>query len=251
MVEARRWLVPLSVAALLLLSAGCMYRGETERRQANPTFVREELDRVSAAVERYYEQRKVYPIKNSDESTPVYEKYVIDLNRLVQSDMLSSVPTNAFENGGAYYYLLLHPEEEPLVRLLDLVTVQRLAELQKMVDDFSRQHGGALPLGTEVSRGFFAVDFDKLEEPKLQVQSLYSGQFLPLLLHESGDIAVDYSLDIMEALRKSEASGALSEDDPLRLDDPRKLLVAVSPYAPIRSYPYRWHNGEPVLAAPE
>jgi len=241
----KRALPRFAVALLILaLCAGCMYRGEIDRRQANPAFIREEIDRVSSAVERYYEARGVYPIKNSDATTPVYEKYVLDLNRLVQSQMLSSIPANAFEAGGNYYYLLVHPETDPVVMLMDLSAMQQVADLQADVDRF-REANGRLPAGAETAPGFFAVDYDALKREPPDIRSPYSNQYLPVLLHASGEALIDYGLDIMEASRQA-------ADDPIAEGaDAREWLAKASPLAPARSFPYVWKNGEPVLTAPE
>lgn len=236
----------LSAAAILLLlaaaCAGCMYQGEIERNQANPLFIREEIDRVAAAVSRFYDARGVYPIQTQDASTPEYEKFRIDLDRLVRLKMLSSIPANAFETGGHYYYLLVHPETEPTVMLMDLTAMQRIGDLQRAIDGFAAGSGGRLPLGLETAPGFYAIDFEALKQKPLQIHSPYSGQYLPVLLHESGQALIDYSLDIMKAVRETEplAEGA----------DPRSLLAKASPIAPVRSFPYAWRNGEPVLVAP-
>ncbi|HZG78343.1 MAG TPA: hypothetical protein VEZ72_20995 [Paenibacillus sp.] len=238
----RAW--PRIVALLLALGilSGCMYRGEIERRQANPAFVAEEIDRVSSAVERYYESRGVYPIKNAAASTSVYEKYVIDLNRLVQAQMLSSIPANAFEAGGHYYYLLVHPETDPVVMLMDLSAVQAVADLQKEVDAFRDANGGRLPAGAETAPGFFAVDYDALGRKAPDLRSPFTNRILPVLLHESGDLLIDYGLDIMEASRRADDPSAVREGD-----DAREWLAKASPLAPVRSFPYVWTNGEPVL----
>jgi hypothetical protein len=228
---------------LILLGTGCMYRGEIERQQANPAFVREELSRVSSAVEQYYKARSVYPIKNSELDTPLYEKYIIDLHRLVQAQMLSAIPQNAFETGGSYYYLLLHPETEPSVRLMDIEAVQQTADIQKAVGDYALANGGRLPLGAEIGSGFFAIDYKALGRKPLQIQSGYSNQYLPLLLHSSGEIVIDYSLDIMKAVQEI---GREPKDG----EDAREILAEASPFAPVRSYPYLWENGEPKLSIP-
>jgi hypothetical protein len=239
----RQW--PRLAALLLALGmlSGCMYRGEIERNQANPAFVAEEIDRVSSAVERYHEARGVYPIKNADASTSVYEKYVIDLKRLVQSQMLSSIPANAFEAGGHYYYLLVHPETEPVVMLMDLSAVQVVADLQKDVDAYRDETGG-LPTGAEAAQGFFAVDYDALGRKAPDLRSPFTNGILPVLLHESGDLLIDYGLDIMEASRRADDPSAVREGD-----DAREWLAQASPLAPVQSYPYVWTNGEPVLEA--
>ncbi len=242
----RAW--PRVVALLLAFGilSGCMYRGEIERKQSNPAFIAEEIDRVSSAVERYYKARGVYPIKNADASTSVYEKYVIDLNRLVQTQMLSSIPANAFEAGGHYYYLLVHPETDPVVMLMDLSAVQQLADLEKDIARFREKNGGGLPTETETAPGFFAIDYDVLGRKAPEIRSPFTNRILPVLLHESGDALIDYGLDIMEASRRSEDPSAVAEGD-----DAREWLAKESPLAPVFSYPYAWKNGEPILVAPE
>lgn len=243
----RRFVRLLAAAMLMLLATGCMYRAEIERQQANPAFVREEIARVASAVERYYEARGFYPIKNSDEATPEYEKYVIDLNRLVQGGMLSSFPANAFEAGGRYYYMLIHPETEPepVVRLMDLTWVQDTGELQKAVRDYAAANGGALPLGPETAPGFYAVDYGALKREAPKIRSAFTNQYLPLLLHRSGELLIDYGLEIVEAARQAGDEAKMAEGE-----DARKLLVSISPTTPIRSFPYLWTNGEPLLTEP-
>ncbi|WP_309118662.1 hypothetical protein [Paenibacillus sp.] len=240
----RRWSRVLFVLLAAAMLTGCMYRGEIERRQANPAFVREEIDRVAAAVERYYKARGVYPIKNADESTSAFEKYVIDLNRLVRTDMLSSIPANAFEAGGHYYYLLVHPETEPVVMLMDLSAVQQVADLQKDVDRY-RDANGKLPAGAETAPGFFAIDYAALKREAPDIRSPFTNQILSVLLHASGETLIDYGLDIMEASRQA-GDAPVAEGE-----DAREWLAKASPLAPALSYPYVWKNGEPVLTAPE
>lgn len=241
----RWWRMTAALLIVVLLTSGCMYRSEIERQQANPAFIREEIGRVASAVDRYYEARGVYPIKNSDESTSVYEKYVLDLNKLVQVGMLSQIPGNAFENGGTYYYLLIHPETDPVVMLMDLVAMQQTADLQKKVDEYKAKNNGDLPLGTETSPGFYTIDYGTLGSAPVQLRSAFTNQYLPLLLHESGEVLIDYSLDIVEAARHAGDQTAIAEGE-----DAREWLVKASPLSPVRSYPYEWTNGEPKLVSP-
>lgn len=234
----------MKLAASLLLIAfctGCMYQSEIQRQQQNPLFIQEEISRVAAAVERYYKERGVYPIQNSDESTPTYEKYVIDLNKLVQMNMLSSIPGNAFESGGKYYYLLIAPEAHAEVKLMDLAWVQRAGAIQRAVQKYKSEHG-RLPIETEVMPGFYTIDYALLGEERVMFHSIFSNQYLPLLLHESGKVLVDYSLDIVEAAKRSPAAESFPDGS-----DARELLIDASPLSPILSFPYRWTDGEPIL----
>jgi len=243
----RRLALAAALTLALVLLSGCMYRAEIERQTANPAFIQEEIDRVAGAVKRYYEARGVYPIANADVSTPTYEKYVIDLNRLVQAGMLSGLPRNAFEAGGNYYYLLIRPETEPepVVMLMDIAAVQAVAELQREIDRYRRDNGGALPAGPETAPGFFAVDYDALKLKAPDIVSPLTNRTLPVLLHESGETLIDYGLDIVEASRRAGEGASLAEGA-----DAREWLVLASPLAPVRSYPYVWRGGEPQLVAP-
>src|SRR5690606_25090871 len=93
----------------------------------------------------------------------------------------------------------------------------------------------------EIAPGFYTIDYDALRRKPLYIQSRYSHQYLPILLHESGQALIDYSLDIMQAA--GEAKG-----DPVNEGgDAREWLVKASPYAPVKSFPYRWIGGEPIL----
>jgi hypothetical protein len=237
--------VRIGIALLIVsLLSACMYRGEVGRQQANPAFVKEELSRVQSAIDSYYQTYQVYPIKNSDASTPIYEKYVIDLKKLVQSNMLSSIPKNAFENGGTYYYLLITPETSPTIKLLDLSLFQRMADLQQKVNELANRNQGTLPKGIAIAPGYYSLDFKQLGQPLEQIQSLYSSNYLSIILHDSGELFIDYGLEIYTAVQ---AFGDLQKERELDL---RTLLVDSSPYVPIRSVPYYWVNGQPVPQQP-
>ena len=234
-------LLPLLLAALL---AGCMYPGAGGAQGENARAVREELERVASAVAGYYEKTGVYPIVTADASVPVYEKYAIDLGVLVRTGFLNALPRNAFESGGVFSYLLVHPETDPIVMLMDLTAVQQTGDLQREIDEYLAGNGGTLPILFETAPNFFAIDYDKLQRKPLYIRSRYSNQYLPVLLHASGRVLIDYSLDIMQAVQ--EAAG----DPPNEGDDVRERLVKVSPYSPVKSFPYVWRGGEPHLSEP-
>ncbi|WP_199614965.1 DUF3939 domain-containing protein [Paenibacillus alkalitolerans] len=224
-----------------MLLSGCMYQTELERQTANPAVVREEIGRVQGAVDEYVKNRKLPPIKNSDESTPIYEKYIIDLRKLVESKYLSGIPKNAFESGGNYYYVLVDVETEPKVKLMDLVAFQTAADLERTVAEYARANGGKLPLGARLSDGFHAVDFKALDMDAIQVRSMYSNNYLPFVLQESGRIAIDYGMEVMGALQKQ----GIDSPDPKM--DLREVLVSGSHFVPVRSFPYVWRDGQPVV----
>jgi hypothetical protein len=229
---------------LVVFTSGCMYSEEIERQKDNPAFVNEEINRVQSAVENYFEKNKTYPIKNSTEATPIYEKYILDLRKLIQSQLLSSIPKNAFENGGKYYYLLLTPETSPKVKLMDISIFQQADELQKKVNRYALSHDGKLPFGSKISTGFYSLDFKLLNSNEEQIQSMYSENFLPFLLSDSGDVVIDYGLEIYNLLQKQNQREYNSKLDL------RTFLIENSPYVPVKSYPYYWLNGEPQITSP-
>ena len=238
-------------ASLLLLSAallaGCLYPGAGGAGGAggnDARLAREEAERVASAVAAYRGKTGVFPILNADASVPEYEKYVIDLGGLVRGGFLRELPRSAYESGGVFYFLLVHPETDPVVMLMDLTAVQQVGDLQREVDAYRERSGGALPILFEVSPNFYAVDYDALRREPLYIRSRYSGQYLPALLHASGRVLIDYGLDLVQAAREA------PDGPPGDGGDARKWLEKVSPYAPVKSFPYVWRDGEPHLAEP-
>ncbi|WP_274364501.1 hypothetical protein [Paenibacillus thermotolerans] len=228
----------LTLTAWLL--SGCLYQSEIQRQANNPAAVREEIYRVQGAVDAFQKDRAVLPIKNSDMTTPIYQKYVVDLRKLVQLQYLSSIPKNAYESGGSYYYVLIDAETDPQVKLMDLVAFQTAADVERSAAEYASKNGGKLPLGTKVAEGFYAVDFKALKQEPKQIRSMYSNQYLPLLLHESGKVGIDYGLDIMGAIQRG------GEASPKAGTDLRELLVQDSFFVPVRSFPYVWQDEQPV-----
>jgi hypothetical protein len=238
-------LIPFVLLLPAILLSGCMYRAQMESRAENPAYLREEIARVQGAVDEYRKQRTVLPIKNSDEATPIYEKYKVDLKKLANLHLLSSIPQNAFENGGNYYYVLVNPEEAPEVKLMDIAAIQTAADLERKLHDYATDNGGKPPFGAKLAEEFYAIDYQALNLKPVQFKSLYSGNYLPLVLHASGRTAIDYSLDIMKALENQ----GISSPDPSW--DLREALVSDSFFVPVHSYPYLWRDGQPVITARE
>jgi hypothetical protein len=228
-----------------ILLSGCMYRAQMESKTENPAYLREEIARVQGAVDEYHKQRTVLPIRNSNEATPIYEKYKVDLKKLANLHLLSSIPQNAFENGGNYYYVLVNPEEAPKVKLMDIAAIQTAVDLERKVHDYATNNGGKLPFGAKLADEFYAIDYQALNLKPVQFKSLYSGNYLPLILHTSGRTAIDYSLDIMKALENQ----GIGSPEPSQ--DLREALVADSLFVPVHSYPYLWKDGQPVITAGE
>ncbi|UUZ94415.1 hypothetical protein LJK87_07575 [Paenibacillus sp. P25] len=236
----------LSAAIILVLMialSGCMYPNELKKQ--NQIASGEYIVLVQNAIDQYKAKTGVLPIKNSDEMTPLYEKYPIDFSKL-RGRYLSEVPANAFENGGSAMYVLVDAETKPTVKMMDLTSFQQTVELQKQIDDYKARTGES-PFGEPVAKGFHFIDFDKLKMKPEQVRSVYSPQqMLPFLLHDSGRVTIDYAPEIMKLIDKEKLQSKLDGSEDLR-----EPLVKESPFVPARSYAYRWQNGTPVpITAP-
>ncbi len=225
----------ISVLIVVLLS-GCLYSGAGDDNAAPGAYTL----LVQNAVITYQKLTGVLPIHTSDIDTPLYEKYRIDFQKLLAHKLIGAVPGDAFEQGGYYYYMIVNPEDELDVKLLDLRVSQGVADVQRLVNQY-RQDKGELPLGRTYAPGFYVLDFEKLGQKQAQMKSVYSDTYLIYLLHESGNVVVDYAPEIMKAVSADQSI------DPEQVADLRALLVEQTPMIPVASYPYRWENGVPVI----
>lgn len=234
----RRAAAVAAAAWLMIFTSGCLYPDSMRSGQQVP--VRETVAAVQSAVDQYISATSVLPIKNFTMDTPLYERYVVDFAKL--SPYLGEIPPNAFEKGGTHLYVLVNAENNPQVRLLDLVTAQTVNDLALAVREYSRQHGGSLPLGEEAAAGWHAVDFELLGQPPVQVRSVFSGMYLNVLMNRKGEIIVDYGPDLAVLIREQSLT-------PEPETDLRALLVEHSLYVPVKSAAYYWRNNEPSIAA--
>jgi hypothetical protein len=231
----------LLATVLLVTLGGCMY--PQEKREAMRTPPAESVLIVQNAVDRFYEEQGYLPIKNFDEHTPLYERYKIDFEKLMNMQYIHTVPSSAFENGGHYYFVLVDVEENPTVKLLDLLTIQTVGNIENDIHQYA-QKNGRYPLGEPVTGGWYRLDYAALGLKSSPVKSVFSGTYTGLLIHETGAVAVDYAPDIMTLVQREQRSG-WDEDEDLR-----KLLIDHSYFVPVRSYPYYWKEGQPVIAEP-
>ncbi|MHA6530905.1 DUF3939 domain-containing protein [Paenibacillus sp. BAC0078] len=233
-----------TLAVLILLScslSGCMY---SEAQKQSGSNYRESVKRVQAAVDDYQREEGLLPILNADEATPRYEKFVINLEKLHQEGYLDEIPAAAFEKGGSANFLVLHEEKAPLVKLMDLVTVQKVNDVQRQVDRYKSAHGGRLPEGPELYPGLFAIDSKQAGTGSITLSSIYSGQPLEFIMDMNGAVYADYSFDIMSAIDKTGGS-------PEAGDDLRHYLEEASYYVPVKSLPYLWQGGQPIPQPPQ
>ncbi len=245
MVAYRRTMLLVALAAIgILLLAGCGGRqhgsGTSGHAQLQPAAVKESIVLVRYGVEEYRKLTGVFPIRNSTEQTPIYEKYVIDLRKLKDRGLISQFPIFAFENGGTYQYVLVNPDGAYEIKLMDVAAFQRANAVERAVAEYAAANRGALPRGDSAGQGMFRIDFAKLKgklEP--QTRSPYSGTYLPYVMNDRGQVAIDYAIDIAARLQKAGMPPKAGELDL------RELLVADFPFVPVRSFPYRLVGNEP------
>ncbi|MGO4539733.1 hypothetical protein [Paenibacillus sp. 2TAB19] len=232
------------VTAVSLFAAtlsGCMY--PDDQRKQNQAAPKEAIRNVQGAIDQYKDETGMLPIKNSDAQTPVYEKFLIDFAKLQRTGYLSDLPSAAFEKGGNFYFLVIDEETNPRVKLMDLVTYQKVNDIQGWVKAYV-QNGGELPKGEQMYPGFYQIDYKLMNKTAPVIQSVFSGQSINALVDEGGVVYADYGIDIMQLIQKN---GDMSIDEKLDL---RTLLVDDSDYVPVKSPIYHYVNGEPQAAKP-
>lgn len=220
----------------VLVLSGCFF--PQNERQANQVPYLDQLASVQTVIDSFQENTGVLPIKTFNEQTPTYERYVIDFRQLVPGYM-QEPPGTAFENGGAYQYVLVNVEEDPTVKLIDLQSMNTIRELTSKINDYKSKHTYA-PYTNILSDGLFELDFEKLsyEQPPYVI-SPYTGNTLPLLYSSTGEIIIDYASDINQVLE---------DHDVDQETDLRPLLYEDSPFVPFRSVPYTLNeDSEPEL----
>lgn len=226
----------VALLVVLLSLSGCMYpKDQLKQNQIAP---KEAVRNVQAAIDQYKEETGMLPIKNSTVETPVYEKFIIDFEKLQRTGYISDIPSAAFEKGGNYYFLVIDEDTKPRVKLMNILSYQQLNDIQSWVTT-SFQSSGKVPKGELMYPGFYQIDYNSLNKKVPVVQSVFSGQTIQALVDENGIVYSDYGIDIMQTVKKS---GETSFDPKFDL---RKLLVDGSDFVPVKAPAYEWVNNEP------
>lgn len=227
------------IFGMVLLLTGCLYPKNELSKNKVPN--EDQLELVQTAVQKYQEQTNgLMPIRTKPAETPVFEKYLIDFNVLKENNVLSTIPGNAFENGGIYQYVLVTPEDNPRVKLIDLRVTEELRSVNIKLDNYRSKYTYP-PFGEEVAKGVYTINYQSLglsHEP--YVVSPYSNENLPIVMDASGQLYVDYRLDLNNALETYEHEYEAGEDI-------RYLLADHSPFVPAYSLPYTIQDNEPVF----
>lgn len=237
-IKLLRGMAALLLAVLLL--PGCVY-GDRIKKEGAPASG-EYLALVQSAMEQYRAKTGILPIRNKDAVTSEYERYLIDFKKLQDARMLTTVPVNAFENGGTALYVVARTDTEPVVKLLDLVSYQQIVELQQEVDRYKSGNKGMLPKGEAVSEGFWLPDYSLLNRKAMEIRSPYSVTKLYPIMDGSGRVGIDYAPEILKIVQKR----GLKPDS---TRDLRELLLDEGHFVPAATFPYRWSGQAPYPAA--
>lgn len=222
----KRFLLTISLLTASVLG-GCMFP-DTER--VNNIPYEDQLQSVQSAVDAYQENTGVLPIKTKPANTPLMERYPVEFGRLVPGYM-ADPPSNSFEGGGLFQYVLVDVETDPTIKLIDLRVTERLQQLQTKINAF-RAKEGKFPFDGSLGKNQFTIDYEKVfvsEEP--YIPSPYSDKELPIYVDGSGQLFVDYREDMKQVLENTDES--LNPGDDLRY-----LLYEDSPFAPAYSQGY-------------
>ncbi len=121
---------------------------------------------------------------------------------------LSAAPGNAFEQGGVFQYVLIHVEEDPTVKILDVRIAEKIREIKIRI-----QTTGYPPFKKIISGNVYTLDFKELgyeEDPF--VVSPYTQNNLPFVIDGTGEIYVDYSSDLYLKLQEEVKDVRQGED---------------------------------------
>ncbi|TCZ81223.1 hypothetical protein E0485_02825 [Paenibacillus albiflavus] len=237
----KRWRLLVLLCLISTLLSGCFYpKDQMKQNQTNPE---EYITVVQGAVDKYREIKGgLLPILNSTMETPIYEKYKVDFKKLQEYRLLTTVPANAFENGGSYIYVIVNPEKDPKIKLIDVAAYQSVNQAQQIVSKYIVDTNGKLPQGQLLSKGIAELDWEVIKEAKPTLQSTYNRMNeISYLLQDTGVVTIDYSFDLMKLIDSKSLQNTLTADEDLR-----ELLIANTPFMPIHSVPYHWIDGRPV-----
>ncbi|MED5017698.1 hypothetical protein P9847_10320 [Paenibacillus chibensis] len=237
----RKAAAAVMVVLLAVSLTGCLY--PDEKKNENRVSYRESVKRIQSALDDFQKDQGILPMINADEDTPKYEKFRINLDQLQKGGYIDEIPATAFEKGGSAYFLIQNEETDPTVKVMDLITVQKVNDVQRAVNQYKSAHGGKLPAGEELYPGIYLVDPALANTKSIVLKSVYSGQDMNFMMDEAGVVYVDYAFDIMQLIDKEGLK-------PSKEEDLREELVKSSDYVPVKSLAYRWSGDSPVVVKP-
>ncbi|MFJ7933440.1 hypothetical protein [Sporosarcina sp. NPDC096371] len=235
MVNMKRIGIVLFSSIILILTGCSMYPDDEKVTRETPYA--DQLETIQKAVDAYQESTGgLLPIKTRDAETDIYIKYPIEFAQIIPT-YTEKPPSNSYETGGIYQYVLMDVENNPTVKLVDLRSAERIREL-----NLRKQINGRVPFNDAVGENVYTVDFKAMgfKEP-LTVPSPYSDTFLPIVIAGDGKFYIDYSIDLNRILKEQ-------QPDVKEGEDIRYLLADNYPVLPAYSRPYTVNDqNEPIF----
>ncbi|MDX8290663.1 hypothetical protein SLL00_12710 [Metabacillus indicus] len=229
----------VTVFTMLMLLSGCLY--PEDQLNQNQVPYEDQIAAVQNSVDRFREDSGgLLPIKTRDMTTPVYQKYPVDFSQIAPKYM-AEPPGTSYENGGVYLYVLVDVEDNPTVKLIDLRMSETIRDIKTRLNVYKASNGYP-PYKDVVAENVFTLDYKKLgykEAP--QAVSPYSGESLPFVIDNKGEVYADYRIDLYKKLNEGKEAYKAGEDI-------RNVLVKDSPFVPAFSLPYTVNEkNEPVF----
>lgn len=233
----KKKLVIIGIGFLILtMLTGCLFPKNELAKNKIPNEV--QLEMVEEAVLQFRDETDgLMPIKTKEADVPKYEKYLIDFTKLKERQLISEIPGTAYENGGMYQYVIVNPEEDPKVKLIDLRITEAIRSVNVKLNAY-RTENLYPPFGEEVADGLFTINYKKLGmKSSPEIISPFSQTNLPLVMNIDGEIFVDYRIDLQQAIEAYDHSF----DDG---DEITSILVQHYAFVPAYSMDYTIKDGE-------
>lgn len=213
----------LFVASVLILT-GCMY--PTAEKKELETADELNLTIVQKAVDQYRQATNgLLPIKTRDEKTDKYIKYPIDFEMLTQGGYLDKLPTNSFEKGGIFQYVIWKAEsDQPEVKVVDLQQAEAIREVSIV-----KGINGFVKIGDNIHGNVYEINYKKMGmSSQPSVPSPYSATVLPLVIKGTGEICVDYSIELQKIINEEQPKVKKGKDIRYLLEEKYSILPAYS-----------------------
>ncbi|WP_102692524.1 hypothetical protein [Rummeliibacillus pycnus] len=216
----------LFISLIALLLSGCMYPDKEKVENQVPDEA--QLTTVQKAVDQFRKDTNgLLPIQNRDQDVDQYIKYPINFEKL-ERGYIAKVPGNSFEKGGIYQYVIWRAEsKKPEVKLVDLRGSDTIREL-----NIKKGVNGFVPISKQIKDDVYQLDFKKMGYKQAPtVPSPYSNTQLPLVVKGTGEICIDYSIELQKILNGGKVKVKQGEDIRYLLSDQYPILPAYSlPY---------------------
>ncbi|MGG0655580.1 hypothetical protein [Rummeliibacillus pycnus] len=216
----------LFLSMITMLLSGCMYPDKEKVENQVPDEA--QLLIVQKAVDQFRKDTGgLLPIQNRDQDVDQYIKYPINFEKLTQG-YIAKAPGNSFEKGGIYQYVIWNAESKnPEVKLVDLRGSEMIREL-----NIKKGVNGFVPISRQIKDDVYQLDYKKMGYKQAPtVPSPYSNTQLPLVVKGSGEICIDYSIELQRILDEGKVKVKKGEDIRFLLSDKYPILPAYSlPY---------------------